>query len=1153
MLGSMTTCPSCGAEAPAGSRFCPACGLPLADSPAPSEMLKLVTVLFADAVGSTARAEALHPEDVRALMTDYFAAMAQEIRAQGGTIEKYVGDAIMAVFGVPTAHEDDAVRAVRAARRMLERLESWNEEHDPAHRLQIRVGLNTGDVIASGAHAGDLLVTGDSVNVASRLEQTAEPGTILVGERTARAVRPYFDLRRIEPLTLKGKADVVTAWVVEAEFEAPEPRGLPGQAAPLVGREHELAVLRAAWERVCGERRPHLVTLLGDPGVGKSRLVREFVSRLEVGAKVLVGRCLPYGDGVTLWPLAEILKAEALVLDTDPADVAVGKIAQLVETAIDSELTGDQLRTTAALVSTLGLRTADDQFGSLDPRDLYRERLVAWRALLTSMARLAPLVAVVEDIHWADATMLDVLDELAERVEGAILFLCPARPDLLRSRPGWGGGRRSFSSLPLDPLSGEESARLVSALLDVDELPETTRALILDRSEGNPFFLEEIIRRLVDDGLLVRREGRWHARRDIEEVEIPDTVQAVILARLDLLAPDEKRVAQLAAVIGRVFWDGAVARLAGVGDLDATLRTLLRRELVLERLSSSIAGQAEYSFKHVLTRDVAYESLPRRERSRAHVDTAAWIEEMSGERSAEFAELFAHHYDAAFSFTPDDELRRKSRHSFLAAAHGALRRFAIEQGERFARRAVELSEAGAERVEALEALGDLFYIAFNGDEAFRAYRDALAELTAEQSDFPRLAGKAGLFGARWVGAAHRVAPAEEFAALIEAGLEAAGPDMARERALLLIDKGFLLAYRERRRDATAEAAVREAERAAEELDDANLLSPALDLVDAWEKYGGRYGEAYRTTLRRLELVPRMTDVKEIGDAYAMAADSAQNLGRYTEAEARATECIERSRGVDSGSYVHGLTWRVAARFMLGRWDDALADQAELEQLAAQDPRELPAGYTMRAYTFRALCHELRGETEAADRYIDLSRRYFGFIWEQQGGRPPPSVHAQPLSLVLSHRGLFEEALALCPLIPRTAGSGLTFQMLCEVLAMRGSWDEAPGMVAAAREEAEIGEQISLPLYADRLEGRAAAAAGDVEHAALLLRRSADGFAALSARWEEAWSRLLLAEALLHADPRLAEHELVGAFPVFEQLHSVREAERARALLAEVAI
>jgi class 3 adenylate cyclase len=1148
----MTTCPACGAEVPDGSRFCPSCGVALAEPTPSAEMLKLVTVLFADTVGSTARAEALHPEDVRALMADYFASMAEEIRAEGGTIEKYVGDAIMAVFGVPTAHEDDAVRAVRAARRMLESLRSWNERQEPAQRLEIRIGVNTGEVVASGVAGGDLLVTGDAVNVAARLEQAADPGTIFVGDRTARATRSYFHLRAIEPLALKGKSEAVAAWVVEAEREVAEPRGVPGLQAPLVGRDHQLAFLRAAWERVGAEKRPQLVTLLGDAGVGKSRLVREFLSGLDVDAKVLVGRCLPYGEAVTLWPLAEILKAEAVVLDTDPASTAVAKITELVETGIDEDLVDDRRRTVAALISTLGLQRADDPLAALDPRDLYRERLLAWRALLASMARHVPVVTVIEDIHWADATMLDVLDELAERVEGPILFLCPARPDLLRSRPDWGGGRRNFSSLPLDPLTAEDSARLVSFLLDVDELPDEVRARILERSEGNPFFLEEIVRQLIDDGLLLQADGRWRARAGIREVEIPDNVQSVILARLDLLMPEERRVTQRAAVVGRVFWDGAVARLAGVEDLDEILHTLRRRELVIERPSSAISGQAEYIFKHVLIRDVAYESLPRRERGRAHREAAAWIEETTGERAAELAELLAHHYETALSFAPDEDVRREARHWSLTAAQSALRHFAIEQGERFAQRAVELSEGAAECVEALEALGDLYYLAYIGDAAWRAYADALAAVQEDDPAFARLAGKAALFGARWLGTMHELPTIDELDAIIGAGLRAAsghGP----ERTRLLVDRGFMLLQREGREDDVVEAAVREAEAAAEELGDADLLSSALDLVQAYELGNGRYGDAYRTTLRRNAAVDRMTDVKEIGDSLAMAACTAQHLGRYREAEESATACIERSLGVDSGSYLHGLTWRVAARFMIGKWDDALADQAELERVAAQDPRELPAGYTLRAYTFRALCHELRGETDDADRYIDLSRRYFDFIRGRFAARAQPSVHSQPLALALAHRGLFDEARAVSPLVPHSSGSGLTLQVLCEIVAAQGDWREAADIVASSRKEAEIGEHSSLPLYADRLEGRAAAAAGDVERAALLLRGSAGGFASLGARWEEAWSRLLLAEALLEADARLAGEELARALPVFEQLRSVREAERARTLLSDVVV
>jgi class 3 adenylate cyclase len=1142
ILASMTVCPSCGVEVPAGARFCPSCGTALAEAAAPEEMLKLVSVLFADVVGSTARAETLHPEDVRAVMTDYFAAMAKQIQTEGGTIEKFVGDAIMAVFGVPTAREDDAVRAVRAARRMLERLRSWNDEHEPAHRLEMRIGVSTGEVVAAGAPGGELLVTGDAVNVAARLQQVAEPGTILIGDRTARAARSHFEVRRIdEPLGLRGKSEAVTAWLVEAERETVEPRGVPGLAAPLVGRDYELASLQTVFDRVCRERRPELVTLLGDAGIGKSRLVREFLSALEVEARVLVGRCLPYGQAVTLSPLADMLKAEALVFDTDPGEAASAKIAQLVETSIDADLAGDRARTAAALAPTVGGRPPHDPLGSLDPRDLYRELIAAWRALFASMGRHAPVAAVVEDLHWADPTMLDVLDELAERLDGPILFVCTARPDLLRSRPDWGGGRRTFSSLPLDPLSPDESERLVSLLLDIDALPDTVRRRMLDRSEGNPFYLEEIVRHLIDDGVLVRENDRWRARGGVDEVEIPDSVQAVILARLDLLSPEEKRVAQRAAVVGRVFWDGAVATVARIDDVDVALTTLRRREFVLERLSSSIAGQTEFIFKHVLIRDVAYESLPRRERGRAHADTAAWIEQTSGERTGELAELLAHHYDAAFSYLRDDELRRKARVHHLTAAANAHRRFAIEQGERFARRAVELSQGGAERVEALEALGDLHYLAYFGDAAWRAYGDALAELSELDPAFARLAGKAALFGARWLATMHELPEVDEVSRLIEAGLRAA-PTLGRDRALLLVDRGFLIMQREGRRDEVTDAAVRAAATAAEELGDADLLSAALDLVQAHEMDRGRYGAMYRTRLRRTELVPRMNDVKEIGDSHAMAAWSAQHLGRYREAEAHATACIERSRGIDAGSYLHGLTWRVAARFMLGEWDAALADQAELERVAALDPRELPAGYTMRAYSYAA--------HEEADRYIAVALRYFERASHLPGRG---SLHAQPFALALARRARFDEAVGLLRFFPHTGSAGITLEVLCEIAAARERWDEAPGLVVAAREEAEVGELLALPLFADRLEGRAAAAAGDVSRASELLARSAEGFAALEARWEEAWSRLLLGELLLGSDRRGAERELAVAVPVFEELRSVREAARARALLAEVTV
>ena len=1064
---------------------------------APEEMLKLVTVLFAEVVAPTD----LHPEALRDLKRDYFAAAAPVVESEGGTMERVAGDAIMAVFGVPTVHEDDPLRAVRAARSIPERL-----------RTEMRIGVCTGEALTSADG-----LSGEVVNAAARLQQAAKPGTIVVADRTARAIRSQYDLTAIDG-----------AWLVEGERKVHEPsRSL----TPLVGREHELGFLRRTLEHVRRDGAPALVTVVGDAGVGKSRLVRELLAALDGETKVLIGRCLALEQGVTLWPLAEMLKGEAGILETDRADDAAAKITGLVERTIERGFGGDTSRTTAALASTLGLRLAADPLGQLDPRERYRELVDAWRLLLGSLTRAGPVVAVVEDMHWADPTLLDVLDEVAERLDGPILFVCTARPDLLRSRPGWGGGRRSFSSLPLDPLTTDESARFVSCLPGVDDLPVGVRRLILDRSGGNPFYLEEIVRHLHE---------RSEARAAVDQVDIPDNVQSVILARLDLLTTDERRVAQRAAVVGRVFWDGALARIARVADLADALQTLRRREFVLERVSSTIPGQREYVFKHVLIRDVAYESLPRAERGRAHGETAAWIEETSADRADELAELLAHHYDAAFSFLRDDDHRRRARAYLLKGAAGAQRRFAIQQGDRLARRAVELSTGGAERVESLEALGDLQYLAFLGDAAWRSYSDALAELADGDPAFARLAGKATLFSTRFLGTMQVLPEIGHVRRVVERGL-AAAPASGRERALLLANYGFLLVQREGDRGEAADTAVREAAAAAAELGDPDLLSAALDLVATHEENAGLYGRAYRTDLDRVGLIRRMTDVKEIGDSLAVAARAAYHVGRFHEAEAHATACIERARAIDSGSYLHGLVWRVAARFSRGEWDAATADHAELERLAGLSPQGLPPAFAMGAYTRVALCHELRGERETADQYVDLARRY---VKEVLHARVGGSIHLPPLALALARRQRYEEALDLLPLEPRSLAAGPSLEVLCEIAAARERWDEAPDLVAVAREEAAVGELLALPHYADRLEGRAAAANGDPAAAAQLLGRSAAGFAALGARWEEAWSRLLLAEVV--EGPR-AEEELAAALPVFEGLGSVYEAERARAL------
>ena len=490
---------------------------------------------------------------------------------------------------------------------------------------------------------------------------------------------------------------------------------MPGLHAPMVGRDEELSLLLTMFRRSATEGRPNLVTIYGDAGVGKSRLTSEFLLRAERdGATVVRGRCLPYGEGITYWPLAEILKGYAGVLDSDPPELALEKIRKAGRELLTEDVTSDPGRATAALAFTVNVADPEFDFGSMEPREVRQEVHAGWRSFFSALAAETPLVVIVEDIHWADPALLDLLDESSERVVGPVLFVCPSRPDLAATRPAWGGGRRNHSSIALDPLTPEQADRLVHELLTIDDLPPSVHARILERAEGNPFFLEEIVRQLIDEGHLVRDGDRWRALDEIEQVVIPDTVQAVLAARFDLLEAQDKRVLQAAAVVGRVFWPGPVALLAHLPDeaVDASLRILEDRELVLSRLTSSLAGQQELIFKHVLIRDVAYESLPRRDRTDAHAAVAGWIEETAGDRAGEMAELLAYHLSTAVALSrdtpggPSEDLRAAAFRWLLRASDEARRRLVVRKARRLAEEALDLASGDLERTDALEMLAE---------------------------------------------------------------------------------------------------------------------------------------------------------------------------------------------------------------------------------------------------------------------------------------------------------------------------------------------------------------------------------------------------------------------------------------------------------------
>jgi class 3 adenylate cyclase/ATP/maltotriose-dependent transcriptional regulator MalT len=612
---------------------------------------KLATVVFVDLVSSTELVSDADPEVVRRRVNSYFEQVSRCILTHGGTVEKFAGDAVMAAFGVPLAHEDDAERAVRAGLATLERVKELG--------LDARIGIESGEIVAEDGES--TFATGEAVNLAARLQQTAAHNEILVGPGAARLLRGRVELEPAGALALRGWREPVEAQrvVCVADFGAP----VGGLSAPLVGREVELELLENTFARTARDRRASLVTIYGDPGVGKSRLAREFVDGLE-GATVLSGRCLPYGEGVTYWPLAEMVKASAGISDDDPLDEAQGKLRACCEDEAVADLLGLAV---GVLEAVEGERSQQE---------------IAWaaRAWAEQLAEAQPLVLVFEDVHWGEEPLLALIEHLAAWVrEAPLLILCIARPELLDVRPTWGGGRVRSTTLELEPLQAEESAELVAALTAELDVPVDTDA-VLAKTEGNPLFVEETVR------MLAERSG---------SERIPDTLQALIAARIDRLPATARVALQRAAVMGRIFMAGALARLSPeIDDVAHALDELQLRDLIVREARPSISGHEAYKFKHVLIREVAYTGLSKTARADLHYAFAEWLGDHAGE---EVLEIRAFHLDqAARLLTELDgaapaDLREKAAAVLTKAGKRALSREAFRSGRKLLLRAVELA------------------------------------------------------------------------------------------------------------------------------------------------------------------------------------------------------------------------------------------------------------------------------------------------------------------------------------------------------------------------------------------------------------------------------------------------------------------------------
>jgi predicted ATPase/class 3 adenylate cyclase len=632
-------CPNCGEENSDRFRLCGFCGTPLGPALPPQEVRKTVTIVFSDLQGSTSLGESVDSESLRELMNRYFTEMRIVLERHGGVIEKYIGDAIMAVFGLPRVHEDDALRAVRAAADMQQALLRLNEELEALWgvRLANRIGVNTGEVVAGDPSAGQRLATGDAINVAARLEQAAPEMQVLIGEATYRLVRHRVEVETLPPLTLKGKSEPVPAYRLLAVREA-DHAAIGTRRTQIVGRALESARLIQEFELAVSTRSCALVTVIGEAGIGKSRLIGEFGRVVEDEALVVRGRCLAYGRGITFWPLVEIARQLAEIGQDDSHDTAQRKLVEVLDSDEAAAEVADRV------ASAIGL--SEHQFP-------LEEVFWGTRKLLEHVARRRPLVVVFEDIHWAESALLDLVERVASTAADApLLLVCAARPDLAERSPGW-LQKQGASVIELAALTREQSALVIDDLLGNAKLDERVLESIVTAADGNPLFAEQLLSMLIDDGYLRRDDEHWVRARDITQLAVPPTIHALLAARLDLLAREERAVIEPAAVAGVIFPTAAVRALVAESlrdTLPSHLTVLEGKHLIAPEHQPSLDDDSWFRFHHILIRDAAYQGLLKRTRAALHERFAEWGESVNRDRNVEYEEILGYHLEQAHRY-----------------------------------------------------------------------------------------------------------------------------------------------------------------------------------------------------------------------------------------------------------------------------------------------------------------------------------------------------------------------------------------------------------------------------------------------------------------------------------------------------------------------
>jgi class 3 adenylate cyclase/tetratricopeptide (TPR) repeat protein len=956
----MTICAACGHENRSGARFCDSCGASLAQEEV-RELRKVVTILFCDVTGSTALGERLDAESLRSVMERYFSLAREVLERHGGTVEKFIGDAVMAVFGIPVVHEDDALRAARAAAELRTRLVELNTElHEQlGTELQVRMGVNTGEVVTN---EGGTLATGDAVNVAARLEQAARPGEILIGDTTRQLAEGALELEPAPPVDAKGKSEPLVAFrLVAASADAPayERRF----DAPFVGRGGELEQLTQAYTRAVRDNSCQLFTVLGPAGIGKSRLVYEFVAS-QPDAVVLRGRCLAYGEGITYFPLVEILEQMS-------ADDRLGALL-----AADPE--------SRALVNTISTAVGLADEAIVSREDTFR----AVRRLFENLASRRPLVAIFDDIHWAEPTLLDLIDHIADwSREAPILLLGMARPELLDNRAGWGGGKMNAATILLEPLSHDESESLMDSLLADADLSADVRERIADAAEGNPLFVEQML------ALLAQSGGGGNG-----DVVIPPTIQALLATRLEQLPSGERVAAERASVIGKEFWRTALAEIGGEV---AALPALVRKELIRPYRSPVFPTDDAFRFRHQLIRDAAYGAMPKALRAELHEQFGRWLET----NRSEYDEIVGYHFEQAFrlkeQLAPVDdgvaELASRAGHLLGAAGHRAFERGDTPAAVSLLSRAAALLPAGSRR--RLELLVDLGYALHEAGELERT-RSTFTDLIPEAgaAGEPALASRARiglLYGEVLTGGAFRE-PMRILTAEI-AKLEELGDDRGLAEAWQL--DGSLrswLGESELGGESNARA-VEYATRAGNRRIAAQAIAYRV-LLQGWgctpasdglrecdqllEQYAGTSIEPYLRAARAMHL-SFLADIDGARHESAAARElfhqfgnelmasagrlSTANIeirgGDFEAAEAAARDGIERLERLGEQGFLSSVTGQLAeALYRQGRYDEAEQTARRTEELAMED--DFDPRFQWRAVQARVLAR--RGEFAEAE-------------------------------------------------------------------------------------------------------------------------------------------------------------------------------------------